>query len=215
MDLEELRDAIRIRMGLPAGDSLLTDTVLTGLVNAALRQIETENDWSWLEATETINTVNGDGSYPLAADWVRTIAVQIGNDAPLKRLPLLELLYMGGASGQPLYFGFRGDELQLRPVPSGVLAVTHTYLRSEAVLSADSDEPYLPEPFQQAAVEYGAYLGFRRANNLEDAGAALAAYQEWIKRMMSRGSRLSVEEGGGEVPSDQAAAETAKAARKG
>lgn len=215
MTLIQLREAIRLRLGIPSGDGLFPDATLTAIVNQAVRQIETENDWSWLEATETINTSNGDGSYPLANDWVRTIAVQIGNDAPLKRLPLTELLYMGGASGQPLYFGFRGDELQLRPVPAGVHAVTHTYLRAEAALSADGDEPYLPEPFHPAIVEYGAYIGFRRSNNLEDAGAALAAYEGWIKRMLSRGSRLSVEEGGGEVPAAEAAAETAKSSRKG
>lgn len=215
MNLTTFRAAVLSRMGLPSGDSLFDTTALDLLINAALRQIETEGDWSWLEATETINTSNGDGSYPLANDWVRTIAVQIGNDAPLKRLPLTELLYMGGASGQPLYFGFRGDELQLRPVPAGVHAVTHTYLRAEAALSADGDEPYLPEPFHPAIVEYGAYIGFRRSNNLEDAGAALAAYEGWIKRMLSRGSRLSVEEGGGEVPAAEAAAETAKSSRKG
>jgi hypothetical protein len=122
---------------------------------------------------------------------------------------------MGGASGQPLYFGFRADELQLRPVPSSTLSVVHTYIKAEPVLSGDTDEPLLPEPFQQAAVEYAAYLGFRRANNLEDAGAALAAYEAWIKRMMARGSRLSNEEGGGELPGAEVAAETAKASRKG
>lgn len=214
MTLATLRTDVLTRMGLPTGDSLFDSTALTALINAALRQIETENDWSWMEATETITTANGTASYSLAARWVRTIAVQIGNSAPMKKLPLAELLYMNGASGTPLYYGFRSDKLELRPVPASTLSVVHTYLKSETPLSADGDTPALPEPFQQAAVEYAAYLGFRRANNLEDAGAALAAYSAWIDKMMSRGSRSSAEEGGGQLPEGEVATEAAKTARK-
>lgn len=333
MNLTELRAAVLSRMGLPSGDSLFDETALDLLINAALRDIETAADWSWLEHTETISLIDGTEAYGLAVDYVRTMALQVGTDAPLKRLPLKELLYQGGAVGQPVYYGFRGDELLLRPIPGAASDgddLVHTYLRAETPLSAGTvpavnevqrivvdatsgnwrarfngedtanlafnisaaalvtalealatvgagnvqvtggpgnsggTNPYdvtfvgdlagtnvvplivtdvtlagggdsvtvstiqqgqaavgatltplLPEPFHQAIVERAAYLGFRRSNNLEDAGAALAAFDGWISRMKARGSRDSDSEGGGEVSVEAVAAGEAKAGKRG
>lgn len=333
MNLTEFRAAVLSRMGLPSGDSLFDTTALDLLINAALRQIETEGDWSWLEATETISLIDGTDAYDPAVDFVRTIALQIGTGAPLKRLPVKELLYQGGASGRPVYYGFRGDRLLLRPIPGAAEdgdPLVHTYLRAETELSSgtvpavnevhrvtvdatsgnwkyrfNGEEtgnlafnisasalttalealatigagnvqitggpgnsggtnpyditfigdlagtnvvpsivtnvslagggatvtvstiqagvaavgatltPLLPEPFHQAVVEYAAYLGFRRSNNLEDAGAALAAFAGWIERMKGRGSRDSDTEGGGETPLEAVATEGAKAGKRG
>lgn len=333
MNLTEFRAAVLLRMGLPDGDSLFDSTALDALVNAALRQIETEGDWSWLEAVETIDLIDGTDAYSPAVDFVRTMALQLGTGAPLKKLPLKELLYQGGSVGRPVYYGFRADQLLLRPVPGAAEAgddLVHTYLRSETPLSAGSAPavnevhtitvnatsgnwtynfngeptgnlafnisasalttalealatigagnvqitggpgnsggttpyvltfigdlagtnvvpsivasvslagggatvsvvttqqgqaavgatltPLLPEPYHQAVVEYAAYLGFRRSNNLEDAGAALAAYEGWIKRMGGRGDRDSDSVGGGEAPLEAVAAEGAKAGKRG
>lgn len=333
MNLTEFRAAVLSRMGLPSGDSLFDTTALDLLINAALRQIETAGDWSWLEATETISLIDGTGAYDPAADYVRTMALQLGNNAPLKKLPLKELLYQGAAVGPPVYYGFRGDQLLLRPIPGGDQDgddLVHTYLRAETPLSSGSAPavnevhtitvdatsgnwkyrfngeetgnlafnisasalttalealatigsgnvlitggpgdsggtnpyvltfvedlagtnvvpsivtdvslagggatvavvttqqgqaavgatltPLLPEPFHQAVVEYAAYLGFRRSNNLEDAGAALAAYEGWLERMKGRGDRDSDSTGGGEASLEAVAAEGAKAGKRG
>lgn len=332
MNLTEFRAAVLSRMGLPSGDSMFDTTALDLLINAALRQIETEGDWSWLETTETINLIDGTDAYDPASDFVRLLALQVGTSAPLQRRPLKELLYMGGGVGMPVFYGFRGDQILLRPVPGSDedgTELVHTYLRAETPLSSGSSPavnevhtitvnatsgnwkyrfngeetgnlafnisasalatalealatvgagnvqvtggpgdsggttpyvvtfvddlagtnvvpsivtnvslagggasvavvttqqgqaavgstltPLLPEPFHQAVVEYAAYLGFRRSNNLEDAGAALAAYTGWIERMKGRGDRDSDSIGGGDTPLDAVATETAKASSR-
>ena len=195
MDLSTLRAETRTRTGTPTDDSLITDAALTQLVNAALQHISTERDWPWLEKTVTFDTVAGQSDYAVPADWMRTVSVIGASGVPLRRTAIDELDYMTG-SGTPRYFGIFGDLVVVRPTPGTVETLKHRYLSSSPTLTADGQSPTMPAGYHYAIVEYAAYLLFRRTGNVTEAGAALAAYQEWRERMVAQADRWSDSQGG-------------------
>lgn len=200
MNLTALTGALRTRLGVPSTDALFTDSVCTELINAAVHAIEVKHDWPWLEAVETINTVNGTDTYTPASGWMRTVSVTISGRPPLERRTIEEIDLLLGASGDPRFYTVFAEQIVVRPVPTSALAMKHRYIKTETDLSAGSDTPLIPAAYHQAVVSLAAHYGFRRSNQLADAGAALAEYQQWEDRMLTRGDRLSEENGGGEAP---------------
>lgn len=195
MDLTTLRAETRTRTGIPADDSLITDAVLTQLVNAALQHISTERDWPWLEKTTTFDTVAGVATYNAPAEWIRTVSVIGSSGVPLRRTAIDELDYLNG-SGSARFFGIFGDQIVLRPTPSGIETLTHRYLATAPALVADGNAPTMPAVYHYAIVAFAAYLLFRRTGNVTEAGAALAEYEGWLEKMRKQSDRWSDSQGG-------------------
>lgn len=201
MNLGQFETAVRTRLGVPANDGMFDDTVLDALINAAIRHIESIHDWRWLETTETINTSNGDRTYAVAADYRRTVSLATSDGEEVKRRPIEEVdLWVSASSAEPKLYAVYGSEIILAPVPSGAVALTHRYIKTETELSGDSDAPTLPAVWHQAVVEYASYLGFRRVGDLDEANGALGAADSWFKKMLVEAGAYSPSEGGGHVP---------------
>lgn len=199
MDLTTLRTEVRTRTGIPTDDSLITNAVLTQLVNAAVQHISTERDWPWLEKSANLTTANGTPDYAPPADWTRTVSVVGANGVPLVRKPIAELDYMAG-SGTPRFFGIFADRVLLKPVPNSVENLTHRYITVAPALVGDADTPTIPVPYHHAIVEYAAYLAFRRVGNISEAGGALAGYETWKATMGAQLDRWSDSQGGAAEP---------------
>lgn len=201
MNLGQLRSAVRNRIGVPSTDALFTDSVVNEIVNHALHSIEAEWDWPWLEASENIPTVNGTAAYAVSATWLRTLEVQYGDYPPLERWDIAKLRAMGIPAGRPNYFAVYEDKLQLRPVPTAVVTMTHLYIKRENDLTTDADTPLMPATYHWVIVEYGAYLCYRRSNRLDAAGGALAAYTTWRDKWVKQNpTRYTEDRGGGDTP---------------
>lgn len=179
-----MRTAVRTRMGVPAADAFYTDAVLTDLLNEALFSVSSENDWPWLRATETINTVSGTSIYTPAANWNRTKNLVISGYEPLVWVSENELDVITG-SGAPERFTMNGDTIEMKPIPDGVYAVTHRYWRNETILSADGDTPAMPASFHYSIVAFAAYLAHNRAHEIDRANQELNVYKLWLERMQS------------------------------
>lgn len=206
MDLTALQTALRERLGIPTTDAFFASGNLTSLLNAALHYIETEFDWPWLETNESIPTVNAQQAYTTAAGAMRTVTVRNATSGVLLReLPLEELDFWGTPAGSPRAFARQASSLLLVPVPTGVESLTHRYVRSEPDLASGTDTPLMPASFHQSIVEYAAYLSFRRDSNVGEAGAALAAYNDWREQMMRRANRWADTDGGGARQAPEAA----------
>lgn len=193
MNLEAFRTALEHRVG-----TAYSDAYLTSVVNAAVHHVETEHDWPWLEATESINTSSGDSSYPADDTWRRTVSLRLPSGFQLEQVTIEEVDRYTVDSGEPKFFAVFGDELVVGPTPSSTLSLQHRYVRTEPDLVGDSDTPILPVTWHLAVVEYAAYTIHRRENDSARAEAALAAYRGWIERMDREASRLSPSVGGGE-----------------
>ena len=199
--LAEFRTAIRDRLGVPSDDGLFDDTTLTRLVNRAIKKVESENDWAWLEKSETITTVASTRSYSVASDYVRTMLLVDGEFKPLRQVTIDEAEWWGNVTtGRPAAYAQSGRTVVMVPTPDGSYDFTHRYIGSETTLSGDTDEPLAPEPWHESIIEYAVFLSYRRANNSPEAAATLDSYKELIKTMIGRADEQADSRGGGVVP---------------
>lgn len=185
-------------MGLPTTDSLITDTVLTALINEAIHTLEYEGEWWWLEGTETLNATVGNSTLtPSSTNYSRTksLTYTTGQDLDLKDIAFLDILLP--SQGPPAFYGFWGNIIHIRPKADTSYSFTHRYLKRELDLASGSDTPLVPDRFTPAIVEYAAYLGYRRSNDGDNAALCLSAYKDWVKRSVANGDLKVTEEGGG------------------
>lgn len=202
MDVTALTAAFRTRLGVPATDAMFTDAVILELLNFSIQKINGDHDWAWLEKSESINTVNGTAVYSVGADWIRTLLIQFSDYTPLEKVTIDRIRMLGSPAGRPTFYSCFGDQLHVRPVPTGVTAMTHLYIKIEPDLAGPTDVPLMPKVYQPILVEYAAYLGFLRVGDLQEAGSALARYERWLQRQIDPDaeSRYSADLGGGATP---------------
>lgn len=203
MNLAAARDAVYLRTGYDPTDTLLTPERVSQCLRSALRFIASEHDWDWLQDTETLTTTANQNYVTPGETWIRTLNLTGPDDNPMTRVPWGEFRgYPTTSQGTPNYWSDRIGRLYLWPVPDGAYALTHDFIRTETSLQQDTDEPRLPEQFQDGWIEYASHLAFRRRGEPERAVEALTSYQEWQRvtldnRRRSRGPfRVQVRPGG-------------------
>lgn len=180
MNLAESRDAVYLRTGYSSDDGLLTPERVTQCLRSALNFIASEHDWDWLQATETLTTTANTAYVTPGSTWVRTTHLTGPSNADVTRVGWTDYRsYPASSTGQPTTWSDRFGRLYLWPVPDGSYALTHDFIRTETTLLADTDEPLMPDQFQDGWIEYAAYLALRRVGESDKAGEALGAYQEW------------------------------------
>lgn len=186
MNFTELVAAVYLRLGVPSGDALLTSTIVGQAVNEALHEIDSEADWPWLDATETINTVAGTDAYTPAANWSRTRSLRIAADGyPMSRRTIDEvndLWPFADQTSRPQVYAIEGGQLVVRPIPDGVYALEHRYVRTEADISGSSS-PLMPAQFHPAIASLAAHIALGRSREDNRAAAALADFERWLRRM--------------------------------
>lgn len=192
MNLEQLRDASRRRLGVPSADAFFTDPILDDLVNESLQVLSMEEDWPWLQVATTFATVSGTRGYTPPAGWNRTKALGIDGYDALQWRSLQEIREVPTATtGVPQYYTVFAEQVLLAPIPNGVYTILHDYVKIEPDLTLATDTPLIPTQFHHAVVAYVAHLAHLRAGDAQMASAALADYQGWLSRMRNHRRRSS------------------------
>lgn len=185
-----MRNAVRTRLGVPAGDTFYTDEVLTDLVNEALQAVASDADWPWLTVSTSFPTVAGTGSYTPPADWTETRVLCIDGSDPIEWRSLAEIRqYPATSTGVPQIYYASANELILRPIPSSVMTVQHDYVKNEQTLVTDADVPLMPTQFRYSVVHMALHLAFLRAGDVQRATAAISDYAGWKTRMLRQRRR--------------------------
>lgn len=159
LTLALLRTAVLRNLGALStdGDTLnLEPSFITDILNECNHAIETERNWAWLNATETITTVSGTRLYTPAAGWLRTKSLTAADWGPLKVQSPDELAEWWPTStdtGTPVFYAEIAGQLALAPTPGGVYTLTHNYFKTEPELSLDADVPLLPNQFRGRLVD--------------------------------------------------------------
>lgn len=201
MNLTALMTATRTRLGVPSDDAFYTDTVVTDLVNAAIQWIASQDDWFWLENTETIACTNGVATYATASGSQSTIVLYDASGVPLERKPLDELVRMTTAtSATPHFFSYIGSSVTLRPVPNGSFSLTHIYRGTETRLTTGTDVPSCPVQFHDAIADAAAMFAYKREGQLDQAKSWEDSANTWLATMKEEAYRYSDSTGGGEPP---------------
>ena len=204
MNFEQMCDAERVRLGVPASDTFYTAERLGDLTNEALQAISTEFDWPWLEASTTFSTAIGTATYTPPADWMRTRGLCIDGSDAMEYRSLIELREVPTTTtGEPGFYHINTELITLRPIPSSVQTVIHDYVKIEPALANPTDTPLMPAQFHYAIVAYAVHLGHMRQGDVQRATAALGDYTSWLRRMTDNrrrqtgGVRVRVRPGGG------------------
>lgn len=204
MNLEQLQDAVRVRLGVPSSDTFYTQPVLTDLVNEAVQAISSEADWPWLQTSTSFSTSSGTGTYTPPADWVETRALCIDGYDAMEYRTIAEIReYPTTVTDVPSVYTVSGDAILLRPVPGGTYTVTHDYVKNEQTLVTPADVPLMPTQFRYSIVHMACHLAFLRSGDVNRATAALADYNGWKQRMLRQRRRsggpirIRVRPGGG------------------
>lgn len=199
MTYEELQDAVRVRLGVPASDNFFTADVLGSLVNEALQAISTEMDWPWLDATTTFATVSGTQTYTPPTNWIRTKSLIVtAPDQSFETISwrsLQEVREYGTAAteqGYPNVYTVWAEQILLAPVPGAAYTVRHDYVKQEPALQANTNAPVMPQQFHYSIVQHAVYLAHLRQGDMARANAAQQAYQSWFKRMADHDKRVTV-----------------------
>lgn len=179
-----IRTLVRDRAAVAAGDQGLTDATILGFINSAARTVGLEGDWPWNTATETLATVAGTAFITPNAAWIGTKSLTIGIDGEdLQGFSIEEVDQSpSGSRGRPRIYAVWNDTLVLGPVPDAIYALTHRYYTTEKSDLIASDNVDSPEAFLEGVIEYTTYLSLRHLRRIEEAGAALAAYERWVRR---------------------------------
>lgn len=184
MILEQMRDAIRVRLGVPENENFYFAQQLDDLINEALQTITSEAQWAWLQTTETINTVAGTRFYAPAANWDTTKALSIDGYDAMVFLSLQEMRnWPDDIQDVPMFYTIYQQQIYLAPAPSAVYAVRHDYLREEPRLIDNSDTPLMPPIYHYSILAFACHLAHLRAGDLPRAQAAKVEYMDWLKRM--------------------------------
>jgi hypothetical protein len=198
MQRQNILAAARARYGIPTDDGLLDTTTLNGFIDRAVKDVELEHDWAWLETTEDIATANGTSTYSPGATYVRTISCRIAEAAPMLKLSIDEADHWGETNiGVPKAYTLIGRQLRFIPTPNATLTVKHRFLRTETALSGDTSEPLCPEPWIEAVIAKVGVLAYQRTNELELLGSAKTEYDGIIERLKGRASEDADTTGGG------------------
>lgn len=192
MTLTQLRDAVRIRLGVPVSDAFYTSAVLTDLVNEGLQAYSTEVDWPWLGTSTTFSTVAGTQAYTPPANWNRTKLLTPDESDTLVLMSLAEVREYGKEEHDrafPTVYTIWGEQILLAPVPAGIYTIKHDYIKAEPELDQDNDTPLLPSQYHYALVHFAAAAGQLRQNETQRWEAEMKNYETWIKRMLKNDRR--------------------------
>lgn len=195
MQLTDLRDAVRQRVGVSSADQLAGDAAVTDLLNSALRRVTMDNKvgWPWLRRDLAPSTAAGIETYPfkggathaldaaLTVDKVVSVAVAVAQSyVPLERtlLPLLRDNYTFVAgSGVPLAWAPNGRAITFGPVPDAAYTLRVTAVVAEDALVDGTDEPLLPDTFIDLLIDKAAAMLCMRMRNPGDAQGFEVAYR--------------------------------------
>lgn len=200
MNLTNLIEATRTRLGLPASDAFFSDQNITDLINAALTYITGRHDWYWLETSEALTTVASTETVDTDADSQRTIALYDDTGVQLEWMALSDLVRIpaDAESDTPRFFGYKGSKIVLRPVPaSGGATLTHIFRGTEPRLLTGSDSPLMPSQFHDAIADWACYFSGLRQGDLPAAERWQQSGEAWIGLMIESADRYADSVGGG------------------
>lgn len=173
MDLAGYRAAVNGIVGIR-----LTPGTVDQLVNQALRRIGQERDWPWLDLEET-------GVWPAAETTTldaEAKAVRSVNVAGVPFPPMSEEeAALPWSARVSKGYSVAARELRVAPQPPAGSEYTIWYIAYENQLTADADEPLIPDAHQDAVVMLACSLAHNRPEG--DAGSQQRFYATYTDEL--------------------------------
>lgn len=167
MQLSDIITSVRTRTGYGDTDPILSDAVLTLLINDSLRRISLKENWPWLEVTGTANTVAATSALTLPANRkVRWLRYQDRNITYVNQRDTAD--YYGRTVAVPFFYTEESGVIHLLPAPIGVIPIEYGITKeADTVLVNPSDQPLLPDWARELLISDTSLLVARRKRDRE------------------------------------------------
>lgn len=181
----------KLRITSTSTDNLLSDSVLTGLVNEAVRKVSRERAWPWLLTSATVSVATtGLGTLP--TDFLQARELLYGTDpSPVPYVSFDAIL----ASKNAYVWSENGTSIVVEPAPASSTNFTLWYYQREEALSADGDLPLIPATYEDIVATWTAHLGALVRRDYDHAAALERQYRDELESL----SRVVFRKTGGGV----------------
>lgn len=201
--LLQLRSQLITELDIDPQQGLNSSALLNRNILRALRKVQQDTGYSLPENSATYSFVPDSQEENLPSNFIRIGSphgVKIGDSNPLYPVDYFDILgkySLTDSTGAPASYYIRKSGAQwiigFYPVPDGSQTVTIPYYKKLTEMSADTNESPLDEDFDEAIVQYSAYLTIRRKQGFEQKAANyLSFYKETINSVI--GTRKSYNE---------------------
>lgn len=149
MELSDIRAEVYLNAGIPSDDDRVDATAIRDFINGAIREISATRDWEWLKTVDATNviTILDQSDYTPPANWRRTIGITINNSRDIPARTPREINSRQFESGPVEFFTIEAGILRFSPKPDIAEDIRHVYLKGETALSAEDDEPLVPDNY--------------------------------------------------------------------
>lgn len=156
----QLTVKVRQRCGVSSTDGAATDTIVFGMLNAAVKRVALMHDWPWLEASESISVTAGTNEYTPGATWRTTLRMYRDGYPDLEyRQPRdMQGFISDGQTGPPLMYTVERGKIVLAPIPDTSYTLTHVFIRTETEIDDAADTPLVPTWAEDLVVAVAAHM---------------------------------------------------------
>ncbi len=144
--LSVIRTEVLETAGLAADDTRFPDATLDRIINRSLRSISAEEDWPWLDETETITTVADQQAYTPTTLWNKTQRMRYLTRNLIHYQSRDAAQYFSD-TGKPFGYFIEDEKVHIVPTPDGVYSILHVYTEYETALSGAGTFPALPDRY--------------------------------------------------------------------
>lgn len=182
-----LRDNLRDELKIDPSGKIWSDSILNRNLETAKRKVQQEGDYQWFfnDAKHSDTTVASTAEYALPSDFVRIEGETVKYNG-IKVLPTplqdLERQYTTlTAEGTPSVYYLRGLNIGFYQIPNAAQTFTFLYRQKLDDYSADASDSGMPSDFDEAMVQYAAYLCWNDIQGRSD--KAVEAVQNFKEAM--------------------------------
>lgn len=161
-------------------------------INMGYQDFVNRELWPFREVTGTLATVAGTQEYTLASQFadidtqnILSVAIQGTNQAKLAYWPFNQLRaskpdFDSDTAGVPRYYYIKARKIGFWPLPDAIYSIAIDYYSVPTELSADSDEPSIPQAYREGLVQYALSLEHDFNTDPDLAQKALNRYEQIV-----------------------------------
>lgn len=184
----ELRDNLREEIKIDDKERIWSDAILNRNLETSKRQVQQDgnHDWFFNDAENTETTVAGTREYSLPSDFVRVerrTVLYNGNLMLKTTLNAIKRTFSDFTQqGTPNYYYVRGTIMGLHLIPNEAKTLNYLYRKKLPDYTADSDDSGMPSEFDEAMIQYAAYLTWNDVQGRQDkAVEAIQNYKQALE----------------------------------
>lgn len=185
--LATLVSKLRNEVKIDPNDRIWSQSVKENALNRAYFQVQKDGNYDFAEcvANYTFSSVVGTQEYAKPSDFIRLDLIRFNGNYLLKRekVQLKQEYANGFTQGLPNEYYLYGSYIGMNPIPNSVATVDLDYRKKLPTMTSSVDSAF-PVDFDDAIVQYAAYILFKQIRNIDRAKVAIDDYQTIIATLV-------------------------------